>query len=73
MQWQGIPGAAKRRFSPRTNPSSHAASATEQYEGTASRVSAKKNALMIKRSWEAIFRATDDFYLMKGGVRLYIT
>ena len=26
----------------------------------------------IKGSWEAIFRGTDDFYLMKGGVRLYI-
>ena len=28
---------------------------------------------LIKASWEAIFRVTDDFYLMKGGVRLYIT
>ena len=28
---------------------------------------------IIKGSWEAIFRVTDDFYLMKGGVRLYIT
>ena len=25
----------------------------------------------IKGSWEAIFRVTDDFYLMKGGVRLW--
>ena len=25
------------------------------------------------RSWEAIFRLTHDFYLMKGGVRLDIT
>ena len=28
--------------------------------------------IIIKGSWEAIFRVTDDFYLMKGGVRLYI-
>ena len=27
---------------------------------------------MFKGSWEAIFRVTDDFYLMKGGVGLYI-
>ena len=27
---------------------------------------------IIKGSWEAIFRVTDDFYLKKGGVRLYI-
>ena len=26
----------------------------------------------IKGGWEAIFQVTDDFYLMKGGVRLYI-
>ena len=29
--------------------------------------------LLIKGSWEAIFRVTDDFYSMKGGVLLYIT
>ena len=28
--------------------------------------------IVIKGSWKAIFRVTDDFYLMKGGVRLYI-
>ena len=27
---------------------------------------------IIKGSWEAIFRVTDDFYLMKGGVRLHL-
>ena len=27
---------------------------------------------IYKESWEAIFRVTDDFYLMKGGVRFYI-
>ena len=28
---------------------------------------------IVKGSWEAIFRVTDDFYSMKGGVWLYIT
>ena len=28
---------------------------------------------LVEGSWEAIFRVTDDFYSIKGGVRLYIT
>ena len=28
---------------------------------------------IIKGSWEAIFRVTDDFYSMKGGAKIYIT
>ena len=29
--------------------------------------------ILIKGSWEAVFRVTDDFYSMKGGVLLHIT
>ena len=28
--------------------------------------------IRIKGSWEGIFRVTDDFYSMKGGVKLYM-
>jgi hypothetical protein len=28
--------------------------------------------VFIKGSWEAIFRVTDDFYSMMGGVKLYM-
>ena len=31
------------------------------------------NIYLFKGSWEAMFRITDDFYSMKGGVRVYIT